>query len=55
VLSPGRYVGLPEEKDDFNFTERFASLQAEFAQQLKQETELNKRILDNLSRIEYEK
>jgi len=55
VLSPGRYVGLPEEEDDFDFGERFASLKSEFEEQLKEETELNKRILQNLSKIEYEK
>jgi len=55
VLSPGRYVGLPEEEDDFDFGERFTSLKSEFDQQLKEETELNKRILQNLSKIQYEK
>ena len=55
VLSPGRYVGLPEEEDDFDFSERFTSLKAEFEQQLKEETELNEQILQNLSKIEYEK
>lgn len=55
VLSPGRYTGLPEEEDDFDFSERFTSLKTEFEQQLKEETELNKRILQNLSKIEYEK
>jgi len=55
VLSPGRYVGLPEEEDDFDFGERFTSLKSEFEEQLKEEAELNKRILQNLSKIEYEK
>ena len=55
VLSPGRYVGLPEEEDDFDFGERFTSLKSEFEKQLKEEAELNKRILQNLSKIEYEK
>ena len=51
VLTPGRYVGLAEEKDDFDFKERFTSLQAEFAEQLKEEKKLNKAILDNLGKI----
>jgi type I restriction enzyme M protein len=55
VFSPGRYVGLPEEEDDFDFGERFTALKSEFEDQLKEETELNKRILQNLSKIEYEK
>ena len=51
MLSPGRYVGLPEEEDDFDFGERFMALQAEFNEQLKEEAKLNKRIKKNLSRI----
>ena len=51
VLTPGRYVGLPEEEDDFNFVERFTTLKAEFEEQLKEEERLNKVILENLERI----
>ena len=34
VLTPGRYVGLPDEEDDFDFAERFTSLQKEFAEEI---------------------
>ncbi len=54
VLSPGRYVGLAEIEDDFDFGTRFAELKAEFEGQIKEEVELNKRILKNLSNIKYE-
>ena len=51
VLTPGRYVGLPDEEDDFDFKERFSSLKAEFEEQLKEEAKLNKVIKENLERI----
>ncbi|MDO4704115.1 class I SAM-dependent DNA methyltransferase [Tannerella sp.] len=51
VLTPGRYVGLPDEEDDFNFEERFSALKAEFEEQLKEEERLNKIIAENLEKI----
>jgi type I restriction enzyme M protein len=52
VLTPGRYVGLPDEEDDFDFKERFNALKAEFGAQLAEETLLNQAIIENLARIE---
>ncbi|MBF3289156.1 N-6 DNA methylase, partial [Pseudomonas aeruginosa] len=54
VLTPGRYVGLPEEEedDDFNFTERFAALKVEFEAQLLEEAKLNQAIAENLARLQ---
>lgn len=54
VLTPGRYVGLPDEEDEFDFTERFTSLQKELEAQLKEEDALNKLILENLKKIKPE-
>ena len=51
VLTPGRYVGLAVEDDDFDFNERFSSLKTEFEEELKEEAELNRKILENLARV----
>ncbi len=51
VLTPGRYFGLPDEEDDFNFAERFTALKAEFEAQLLEEAQLNQAIAENLARV----
>jgi len=53
VLTPGRYVGLPEEDDDFDFAERFTELQKEFTAQLEEESRLNALIQENLAKVEF--
>ncbi|MBN1304914.1 MAG: SAM-dependent DNA methyltransferase [Anaerolineales bacterium] len=52
VLTPGRYVGLPDEEDDFDFETRFAELQAELAAQMEEESRLNALIRENLAKVE---
>ena len=51
VLTPGRYVGLPDNEDDFDFNERFSKLKAEFEDQLKEEARLNSLIAENFGRV----
>lgn len=52
VLSPGRYIGLPDDEDDFDFPERFTALKAELEEQMKEEIRLNKLIMQNLAKLE---
>ncbi len=51
VLTPGQYVGLPDDEDDFNFNERFTKLKAEFEAQLKEEARLNALIAENFGKV----
>ena len=51
VLTPGRYVGLPDDEDTFDFNERFTTLKAEFEEQLKEEEKLNALIIENLNKV----
>ena len=51
VLTPGRYVGLPDDEDDFDFKERFIQLKAEFEAQLKEEAKLNALIAQSLAKV----
>ena len=51
VLTPGRYVGLPDEADDFDFKEHFTALKAEFEAQLREESALNQAIAESLAKV----
>ena len=52
VLTPGRYVGIPDEEDDgIPFEEKMADLSATLKEQMEKESKLNQEIKDQLSNI----
>ena len=52
VLTPGRYVGIPDEEDDgIPFEEKMVELSATLKEQMEKEEKLNQEIKDQLSNI----
>jgi len=52
VLTPGHYVGLPDDEDEFNFEDRFKTLTEELTKQMEESIELDRRIIENLKRLD---
>ena len=52
VLTPGRYIGLPDDEDDFDFSERVQTLTSELEAQMAEGIALDERIRENLSKVE---
>jgi len=56
VLTPGRYVGIPEEEDDgVPFEEKMKKLTSELRQYFKESKKVEREIEDNLKNIKYDK
>ena len=52
VLTPGRYVGIPDEEDDgIPFEDKMADLSAKLKEQMDKEAQLNQEIKEQLSNI----
>ncbi|MDR2708521.1 MAG: type I restriction-modification system subunit M [Elusimicrobiota bacterium] len=52
ILTPGRYVGLPDEEEDFDFAQRIQTLTAELQAQMEEGIKLDKRIRSNLAKVD---
>jgi type I restriction enzyme M protein len=52
VLTPGRYIGLPDDEEEFDFVGKVTTLQKEIKEQIKEEARLNDLITKNFERIE---
>jgi type I restriction enzyme M protein len=54
VLTPGRYVGIPEEEDDgIPFEDKMKDLTEKLSEQMEKEQELNGEIKNQLEKIEF--
>lgn len=52
VLTPGRYIGLPDDEEDFDFVERVRALTTELEKQMEEGVTLDNRIRENLANLE---
>jgi type I restriction enzyme M protein len=55
ILTPGRYVGIPDEEDDgIPFTDKMNVLTAELKAQMEKEEEMNENIKEQLKKVGFE-
>jgi type I restriction enzyme M protein len=52
ILTPGHYIGLPDDEDDFDFAERIQTLTAELETQMAESLILDALIKANLTKVE---
>jgi type I restriction enzyme M protein len=51
VLTPGRYIGLPDDDEEFNFEARVETISSELKAQLKEAAVLDEKIKENLLKV----